>query len=66
MHSSARIYGRVFTAWGAAGLLGPWLAGVLFDLSGDYRIALLVAAAIGLGSVAALTGVFRRVGLTPQ
>ncbi len=66
MHSSARIYGRVFTAWGAAGLLGPWLAGVLFDVSGDYRIALLVAAAIGLGSVAAITGVFRRVGLTPQ
>ena len=31
MRRSARVYGRVFTAWGCAGLLGPWLAGALFD-----------------------------------
>ena len=30
-----KIYGRVFTAWGAAGLVGPWLAGALFD-QGDH------------------------------
>ena len=34
------IYGRVFTAWGTAGLLAPWLAGSLFDLTGAYRVAL--------------------------
>ncbi|WP_371226005.1 MFS transporter [Roseovarius sp. 2305UL8-3] len=57
---SARVYGRVFTAWGAAGLLGPWLAGVLFDISGTYHIALLTAAGFGLFSAGVVTLVFRR------
>ena len=26
-----RAYGRVFTAWGAAGLVAPWLAGQIYD-----------------------------------
>jgi MFS family permease len=43
-----RIYGKIFTAWGFAGLFGPWLAGRLYDLQADYSIALLVAAAAGL------------------
>ena len=42
-------YGRVFTAWGFAGLAGPFLAGAIFDIQGSYRIALVVAA---LASVA--------------
>jgi OFA family oxalate/formate antiporter-like MFS transporter len=46
-----RIYGRVFTAWGTAGLLAPWFAGVLFDRFGDYRIALATAGGLGLVSV---------------
>ena len=50
---SARIYGRVFTAWGCAGLLGPWFAGFLFDISRDYQLALLIAAAFSLVSVLA-------------
>jgi OFA family oxalate/formate antiporter-like MFS transporter len=45
---SAQAYGRVFTAWGAAGLAAPWLAGYLYDSSGNYYAALLVAAGIGL------------------
>lgn len=49
---SARIYGRVFTAWGLAGLLAPWFAGFLFDWQGDYNIALAAAAAAGLLSAA--------------
>ena len=49
-----RLYGRVFTAWGFAGLAGPWLAGALFDLTGGYTIALLIAAALAaISSVAA-------------
>jgi len=60
IQASAQVYGRIFTAWGAAGLLGPWFAGYLFDLIGEYRIALLVAAVIGLVSVAAVCAVFRR------
>ena len=49
-----RLYGRVFTAWGFAGLAGPWLAGALFDATGGYRIALLIAAALAaISSLAA-------------
>jgi OFA family oxalate/formate antiporter-like MFS transporter len=50
----AKIYGRVFTAWGCAGLLGPWLAGYLFDISKDYQLALLAAASFGLVSILAM------------
>jgi MFS family permease len=58
---STRAYGRVFTAWGAAGLAAPWLAGVLFDRSGGYGAALGVAAGLGLVSaVAAAAGPRRR------
>ena len=54
-----RIYGRVFTAWGTAGLLGPWSAGMLFDTSGGYGAALVVAAAFAIGSVIAAFQLFR-------
>jgi OFA family oxalate/formate antiporter-like MFS transporter len=50
----AKIYGRVFTAWGCAGLLGPWLAGYLFDINKDYQLALLAAASFGLVSILAM------------
>ena len=49
--SSSQIYGRVFTAWGLAGLAGPWLAGLLYELTGDYMLALLVAATSSMLSV---------------
>lgn len=48
------VYGRVFTAWAAAGLIGPACAGILFDLYADYRIALLIAGAIELGALIVL------------
>ena len=51
MEESARIYGRVFTAWGTAGLAAPWLAGALFDRTGGYRVALIVAGCFGVVSV---------------
>ena len=38
---SALVYGRVFTAWGAAGLASPALAGWLFDINNNYDIAIL-------------------------
>lgn len=41
----SRVFGIVFTAWGAAGLAGPVLAGGLHDLQGDYRLAIALAAA---------------------
>lgn len=44
------VYGRIFTAWGAAGLTAPWLAGALFDMRGDYGLSLVLAAGFGLVS----------------
>lgn len=44
------IYGRLFTAWGCAAVLGPWIGGFLFDLTGDYRGALSAAAAAALAA----------------
>ena len=38
------VYARVFTAWAAAGLLGPSVAGLLFDRYQNYQLALLLAA----------------------
>ncbi len=53
---AAKAYGRVFIAWGLAGLAAPWLAGLLFDARGDYALSLLLAAGAGLlsASVAAI------------
>ena len=57
-----RVYGQVFTAWGFAGLVAPWTAGLIFDWSGGYTQALIVAAVIaGLSALTAATGKFERV-----
>jgi OFA family oxalate/formate antiporter-like MFS transporter len=44
----ARAYGRVFTAWGFAGLVAPWTAGLIFDVHANYQVALLVASAAAI------------------
>ena len=38
---SAKVYGKVFTAWGVAGLLAPSLTGWLFDQYNNYNASLL-------------------------
>jgi MFS family permease len=38
------VYGRLFTSWGCAAVLGPWIGGWLFDISGGYGLALAAAA----------------------
>lgn len=43
-----KVYGCVFTAWGFAGLAGPWTAGKLFDISGEYSTTLLIACVIAV------------------
>jgi OFA family oxalate/formate antiporter-like MFS transporter len=43
-----RAYGRIFTAWGTAGLMAPWLAGQIYDWYGTYTTALWVAAVLGI------------------
>ena len=40
---SAWAYGRIFTAWGAAGLVSPSLAGWLFDQYNNYNSSLFFA-----------------------
>ena len=45
------IYGRVFTAWGVAGLLAAPTAAWLYQISQNYQIALLIAAGLALSSV---------------
>jgi OFA family oxalate/formate antiporter-like MFS transporter len=41
-------YGLLFTAWGAAGTLGPGIAGRVFDRFGDYRYAFFSAAVFAI------------------
>jgi OFA family oxalate/formate antiporter-like MFS transporter len=36
-------FGRIFSAWGLAGLSGPIIAGTVFDQTGTYNSALVVA-----------------------
>ena len=51
-------YGLLFTAYGVAGLIGPIIAGVVFDTFNDYRYAFFIAA--GLAVVALLSLGFAR------
>ena len=46
----SKIYGRVFIAWGLAGVGGPALGGLLFDQDGDYFMAIVLGAAAALCS----------------
>ncbi len=49
------ILGRVCTAYGVAGLAAPYIAGALHDLDGNYELAILIAAIVGVvGLVATL------------
>ena len=49
---SAWAYGKVFTAWGFAGLCAPPLAGLLFEQNNSYNTPLLIA-----GLLAALSAI---------
>ena len=47
-------YGVLFTAWGAAGTLGPAIAGRVYDRFGDYRYAFFAAAVFAVIAFGAL------------
>jgi OFA family oxalate/formate antiporter-like MFS transporter len=47
-------YGVLFTAWGAAGTLGPAIAGRVYDRFGDYRYAFFAAAVFAVIALGAL------------
>lgn len=46
------VFARVFTAWAAAGVLGPLAAGVLYDRFHSYQLALILAAVAAVLSFA--------------
>ncbi|MDA1183882.1 MAG: OFA family MFS transporter [Acidobacteria bacterium] len=48
-------YGLLFSAWGVAGFLGPWIGGQVFDAFGDYRYAFYAGAALALVSLGSLS-----------
>ena len=47
-------YGLLFSAWGVAGIIGPVIAGRVFDATGTYEVAFYVAAALSVVALAAL------------
>ena len=49
-------YGRVFIAWGFAGLVAPWCAGVLYDRYASYELAMVIAAGVAVLSAASVAG----------
>jgi OFA family oxalate/formate antiporter-like MFS transporter len=48
-------YGLLFTAWGVAGILGPAIAGRVFDTFGDYRYAFYAAGVFAFVAFASLS-----------
>jgi len=48
-------YGVLFTAWGAAGILGPMIAARAYDASGGYRYAFYAASGLALIAFVSLT-----------
>lgn len=55
----AAAFGRVFSAWGLAGLCGPLAAGALYDWRGSYDLAIAVALACALAALWATRNVGR-------
>ena len=49
-HVFAHFFSIVFTAWGVAGLVAPWIAGVIFDNTGSFDAAILVALVSTIGA----------------
>jgi OFA family oxalate/formate antiporter-like MFS transporter len=45
-------YGLLFTAWGVAGIIGPRIAGQLFDRFNNYQAAFYTAAVLSVVALA--------------
>lgn len=48
-------YGVLFTAWGAAGILGPAIAGRVYDRFGNYEYAFFTASVLALVALGSLS-----------
>jgi OFA family oxalate/formate antiporter-like MFS transporter len=60
LQQGPQAYGRVFVAWGFAGLVAPWSAGILYDWNAGYEAAMLIAALVAL--VSAISAGWFRLG----
>lgn len=47
-------YGLLFLSWGVAGILGPFLGGRVYTLTGDYRLAFFIAGGVTLLALGSL------------
>ena len=47
-------YGLLFSAWGVAGIVGPVIAGRVFDATGNYEMAFYLAAVLSVVALGAL------------
>lgn len=47
-------YGLLLLAWGVAGILGPFLGGRVYTVTGEYRMAFFVAAGVSLLALGSL------------
>ncbi|MGD9538212.1 MAG: hypothetical protein AB7P52_12355 [Alphaproteobacteria bacterium] len=59
------IFGRVCTGYGPAGLAAPFIAGRLHDMQGNYDLAVLIAAIVGVAGLLANAALPRRATLAP-
>jgi OFA family oxalate/formate antiporter-like MFS transporter len=48
-------YGLMFTAWGAAGIVGPGIAARVYDQFGAYRYAFFIASGLAVVALASLS-----------
>jgi OFA family oxalate/formate antiporter-like MFS transporter len=48
-------YGVLFTAWGAAGILGPAIAARTYVMAGSYRYAFFAAAGLAVVALVSLS-----------
>ncbi len=48
---SAMVYGRVFTAWGSAGLISPSFAGWLFEKNNNYDASIILTLSISIAAI---------------
>lgn len=49
--SIARVYPWIFLSYGVSGLVGPVLGGALFDATGSYRLAIVLASAVAVSGL---------------
>ena len=55
VNALARVYGRLASAYGLAGLLGPFAAGIFYDLNRSYNYSILIAALLAFLGVLTLS-----------